>query len=688
MVALTATTARLAFAAKLTESGLTAADAARLQLTLLTPRQTRALSSAFLEAWSIKLPYHDLGGKIDGFYRLRYLGDPRPTTGFAARTTEKIPRYVQAPDTEPHVYLPLLSTKTPYGWTEVLKNTAQPLLITEGELKAACATVRSFPTLGLGGVWSWRSARRGIQFIEPLASASWEARRVYIVFDSDTATNPDVQRALQALCVELTRRGALPFTVRLPQLAGLTKTGLDDFLVHSSNTDLHKLLTEAQTYGEARELWALNSSVTYIRSPGVIVELATRELIQPQAFMTHRYANRFYTVTTVTPAGNPKTEEKPLAPAWVRWPFRAELARITYAPGQPTIISDDSYNFWRGWGCPAVKGDVSPWRELLDFLFTGEPAARTWFERWCAYPVRHPGTKLYTAAVMWGAMTGTGKSLVGYSLMRVYGDNSGEINDQHLQSDFNEWAVNQQFVMGDDVVSGENKRHVADRLKALITQQEMRVNQKYMPSYVVPDCINYYFTSNHPDAFFIEDADRRYFVHEAPTTRLPVEFYRNYDRWLRSSAGPAALRAHLEALDLSGFDPRAEALETRSKHEMITDNKTELAAWVHRLRTQTDEVLRRAGPAYDSDLFTTTQLGAIYDPESTKRTSAALLYRELKRAGFKRAWTGTVMTRSGAQRLWIIRNVERWIAVQSPRSIAAYWDARFPRFEPSATKKY
>ena len=58
--------------------------------------------------------------------------------------------------------------------------------------------------------------------------------------------------------------------------------------------------------------------------------------------------------------------------------------------------------------------------------------------------------------------------------------------------------------MGDDV-TGSDKRADADFLKKLITQKELRVNVKYLPAYTVKDCINYFFTANHPDSFFLED---------------------------------------------------------------------------------------------------------------------------------------------------------------------------------------
>ena len=124
---------------------------------------------------------------------------------------------------------------------------------------------------------------------------------------------------------------------------------------------------------------------------------------------------------------------------------------------------------------------------------------------------------------MWSLKHGTGKSTVGYTMGRIYGKNYVEIRDHDLNSLFNEWAENRQFVMGDEITGGEQKRDIADRMKSTITQKEIRINAKYVPSYTVPDRINYFFTSNHADAFFVEDTDRRYFVHQITADPKPME---------------------------------------------------------------------------------------------------------------------------------------------------------------------
>jgi hypothetical protein len=522
---------------RLAESGLTIKDAKALRFEALAAKRVQSLDAIFKPYPGLKLPYFTLHGKPSGFYRLRYLGE---MNGFDAMRKKAL-RYVQPTDTTSEVYLPPL-----IDWPAFAKDAGTALFITEGELKAACATKVGFPTMGLGGVWSWKSAKKGIGLLPIFNEFVWKGRSVYMVFDSDFATNPDVMRALVALAKELSSKGAQPYLVSLPDLPEMVekekKTGLDDYLVHKGKGAFTELVSEAVPFSTSQELWQLNSEVVYIRDPGLIVVLEDGRKLSPAAFKEHAYSNRHYYETKVDAKGGQSIVKKPVAPAWLQWECRAELARITYKPGKTRITAEGEYNYWPGWACEPKKGDISLWKTLLDYIFAKDSSARQWFERWCAFPVQQPGTKLYAASVLWGRTHGTGKSLVGYSLGKVYGRNFTEISDEDLSGSFNEWAENKQFVMGDDVTGAEFKRSTMEQLKFMITRMRLRVNAKYLPSYEIPDVINYYFTANGPDAFIVEDTDRRYFIWQMPDDRMAQEFYDMYDEWIHEKNGKPAAR--------------------------------------------------------------------------------------------------------------------------------------------------
>lgn len=659
--------------AKLESSGLTLDDARLLGIDVLEPRETAGLHPSFKDVPSLRFKYKNPWKPIEGlrpfpkwpeFYRLRYLRQP---TDFTAITDKKPVRYVQEPNSGVCAYFPTIGD---VQWAKVLKDVDEPLIITEGELKAAKATKEGFATIGIGGVHNWKSANLGVTFLNELAAVSWVKRYVYIVFDSDYRTNHNVLNALNELAEELALHGAIPHVVPLPDIleGDDAKTGLDDYLVACSGVELSQLMRErAQPLTLARSLWKLNDQVVYIHDPGLVVVKETGQKLSPSQFREHAFSHLAYQEQVLRKDGGLSLKPVSGAAAWLAWPLRHEVGRVTYRPGRERLIINatargSEYNTWPGWGTEPKKGDVRPFLKLVDHLFsTAEPGAKQWFLRWCAYPIQYPGTKMFSSAVIHGVRHGTGKSLIGYSLGRIYGKNFTEIRQSDLHANFNEWAENKQFVLGDDV-TGSNKRQDADMLKKLITQQELRLNPKYVPSYVVPDCINYMWTSNQPDAFFLEDTDRRFFIHEVMVDPLPEEFFMDYSLWL-DSGGASALFHYFRSLDLGDFNPAAPALRTKAKERMTEDARSDLGTWVRQLQRTPEAILKVGEAQMPGDLFTNRQLLLLYDPTGHTGTTANGLGRELRRAGFRQVLDGAaVRLPDGSQdRLYAVRNSARWL---------------------------
>lgn len=651
-----------ALSTQLDSYGLTLDDAERLGLRYLSPAETQMLGKSYLVQPAMLIPYHAPDGtplpdwpQSPPFFRLRYL--PGPAAFGAA--PDKHQRYAQPPNTLPVAYYPRSQ-----NWPSIVRDTSHPLLVTEGEMKAAKASKEGFATIGLGGVWSWRAHKWGCEWLPSLDFVAWPKRAVYLVFDSDYKTNPQVCAALWELADWLTRLGAIPHLINLPTLRDGVKTGLDDFLIARGPDDLRALLHVAEPLGLARTLWSLNERLIYIRDPGLVVDLTTLQKTTPRAMQEHMESTASYAEQRVNKDGSVSHKLVPAAGAWLKWPLRASAQALTYRPGAPRLIINSPVvlNTWPGWGVNPREGDPSPFLDLLDHLFRGaEPVAKEWFLRWCAYPLQHPGKKLYSSAVLHGTRHGTGKSLVGYTLGKIYGRNFTEISQGDLHASFNDWAENRQFVLADDITGSDNRRD-ADLLKRLITQREMRINIKYLPAYTVPDCVNYLFTANHPDAFFLEDDDRRFFVHEIESAPLSDDWYTEYDCWLASNRGAAAVFAYLLALDLGEFNPAAPALRTSAKERMTQHVRSDLAAWVRDLLDTPDAVLRIGDIPLRSDLYTSRELHALYDPLGKTRVNVVGMGRELARAGVRQVCAGRpIKLSTGAQgRYYIIRHPDVW----------------------------
>lgn len=205
--------------ADLHKSGLSVETIARLGIHAVCPHDLKL--AGVLHAY--RLPYFDLDGKPFDFERWR-LFPPIVTSDGHMR------KYHQAKGSAPYLYLPPL-----HNWRAVAADPTIPIIVTEGEKKAAAGCQGGLVVMGSAGVWCWRmKLEDGEHLVLPeLDLFLWQGRQIEILPDSD-AWRPDkmmqVLAGFYTLGMELTQRGA---HIQLVQLSdpGSIKMGLDDFMV-------------------------------------------------------------------------------------------------------------------------------------------------------------------------------------------------------------------------------------------------------------------------------------------------------------------------------------------------------------------------------------------------------------------------------------------------------------------------
>ena len=149
----------------------------------------------------LAIPFVDAEGKPTEYCRLKpdrprkSKGDGKTIKYESPKGTSNLPYY-------------------PPGTLAALQDTSVPLIMTEGEKKSAKADQESFACIGLVGVFGWQKKRATSkvgelqgerELIDGLALIAWKGRLVFLCFDSDVATNPNVRLAEWHL-VETMRR--------------------------------------------------------------------------------------------------------------------------------------------------------------------------------------------------------------------------------------------------------------------------------------------------------------------------------------------------------------------------------------------------------------------------------------------------------------------------------------------------
>ena len=693
--------------AKLRDSVLTPANAKTLHLQPMTEDQAKQIGIKPAGA-GFKIPYFTSEGKLDvsGFFRYRFLPYYQASRGWASVGEPIKPlRYTQPSGTECKVYMPPL---LPEGgtWRDVMNTSDIDLDITEGELKTACGCVHKRATLGLGGVFSWTSRAKEQVLIPALAAFTWKDRRVNLAFDSDRADNPLVQLAASRLATTLTARGALVYDVSLPPGIDGKKQGLDDFILANGPEAWVALLAAATPVKSSLELHRLNDEVAMVWGGGAagnVVRIEDGRLLTPAQFTRSIYRDRVYMEYGLTQSGNPAAPKvKYAADEWLAWPQRARVNQITYKPGAEPITAEGDYNLWKPSTIVPASGSTAPWDDLLGRMFAGVAAEHLlWFRRWLAYPLQRPGTKLFSCVLVWSHLGGTGKNLLAEALLPIYGHhNCATVQSDDLLSGFNSWAEGKQFVIGDEITL-DDKRHTSGKLKSMITKRTLRINRKGIEAYEIPDCTNYYFTSNDPVAIILDQGERRTFVLHAPECAIGDDYGTQFLRWLYGyeappgtqplapGAGANALAYQLLHQDMGAFSPTAPPPDTDARLELIAQSRSDVDSWAAAVKLDPDKYLvRQDAPKFSGShraeayaIYTPEDLLQLYDPEERKRTSLRALGIALDRAGFRKASSNNGRLNNVRATFWLIKDPDPTRApITSTVAARLYQEERPERF--------
>ena len=243
-------------------------------------------------------------------------------------------------------------------------------------------------------------------------------------------------------------------------------------------------------------------------------------------------------------------------------------------------------NRWRGWpNIPANhESHVDHCEKLLGLLFElcsvalnkpmrGEKDVYRWVLQWLAYPIQHPGEKLDTALIFHGPQ-GTGKNLFFNTYGSIYDGESENrkhfslITQDTMEDQFNsDWVDQKLFVLADEIVAMQERTHVKNKLKTMVTGERIRVNQKMVAAYSDRNHYNMVFLSNETNPVVLERNDRRYFVIWTSGAKTS-DYYLAVAEEIKNG-GAAALHQYLLNVDLSDFNPNGHPPMTEAKQDLI-----------------------------------------------------------------------------------------------------------------------
>jgi hypothetical protein len=264
---------------------------------------------------------------------------------------------------------------------------------------------------------------------------------------------------------------------------------------------------------------------------------------------------------------------KPIKPTDWLDQYRCAV-QLTWMPGEALeirdkIISDGGWIDHAGVTClnmykppTIVPGDADGAGPWIDHVRKVYPDDADRLFQWFAHRVQFPGVKINHALLL-GGSPGIGKdSLIAPVIQAVGPWNCQDIAPKAMLAQFNTFARSVILRISETRDLGDVNRYTfydASKVYCASPPEFLRVNQKHMQEFYIPNVCGVIYTSNYrTDALFLPPDDRRHDVLWSDLTAadFPVGYWTGLWKWY-ASGGFENVAAYLKDLDISEFDPAA-----------------------------------------------------------------------------------------------------------------------------------
>lgn len=247
-------------------------------------------------------------------------------------------------------------------------------------------------------------------------------------------------------------------------------------------------------------------------------------------------------------------KRKNLGQAWLEWPGKSYLPNGTGFYPDTKKCPKGVFNFFRGFQVKPVNGDCSPYlNHLKQVICAGDEVSYTYLIGWLAHLFQQPDVKPNVAIVL-KSVEGTGKGTMAEPLLEILGFHGNKTNGAYaIASRFNGTLASRLFIFADEVDLTD--KHVADRLKGLISETTVNLERKGLEIEPLPNYCRLIFASNHTRVLNAGIRERRYLVLEPSDHKAQDSAY--FDKlwsWIKDN-GAAKLLHYLLQVDISEFSP-------------------------------------------------------------------------------------------------------------------------------------
>ena len=236
-------------------------------------------------------------------------------------------------------------------------------------------------------------------------------------------------------------------------------------------------------------------------------------------------------------------------------PNTIEYHRLAFHPiPQPA----DTLNLWvphtvvPTQGCWKIIEDY-----LVDVICAGDLALFDYLIRFLAHALQCPEEKPGIMIVLIGA-EGVGKGFLVRLLEALWGATTLQVSDiAAITGNFNAGLERAFWVALDECMFKGDKKS-QDRMKSLVTEPAIQIEQKYEPSRTIESFHRFIACTNHAQWGQIRSDDRRYlFIKVSDCHKQDTGYFAQLSNALNDGVTVPALAYYLVNLDITKFNPRS-----------------------------------------------------------------------------------------------------------------------------------
>jgi len=239
---------------------------------------------------------------------------------------------------------------------------------------------------------------------------------------------------------------------------------------------------------------------------------------------------------------------------WIS-PNTIEYLRLAFHPIPQPL---DTLNLWVPHTVVPAQGR---WKIIEDYLVDvicdGDLGLFDYLIRFIAHALQHPEEKPGIMIVLIGA-EGVGKGFFIRLLEALWGATTLQVSDiAAITGNFNA-ALQRAFWVALDECMFKGDKKSQDRMKSLVTEPTIQVEQKYEPSRTIESFHRFIACTNHAQWGQIRSDDRRYlFIKVSDCHKQDTKYFGQLSSALNDGVTVPALAYYLINLDITKFNPRS-----------------------------------------------------------------------------------------------------------------------------------